>query len=198
MPAISRDKSHIAFICDAMGNPDLFILPYDEDAGAGTPRQIYASVRGTQGSPVFSPDSRKIAFVSNKDGNPRIYIMDVPAPSVLLKEMKPRLLSKACRENTSPTWSPDGKKIAYAGLTAGVRQIWVYDLDSETEEQITFDKGSKENPSWAKDSFHIVFNAELAGGKAQLGVTNLNQRETVLLTEGSTDKRFPCAEPLVK
>lgn len=198
MPAISSDKSQIAFICDAMGNPDLFVLPYDDDVGSGKPRQIFASPRGTQGSPSFSPDSKKIVFVSNKDGNPRIYLMEVPGPSVLLKEMKPRLISRTCRENTSPSWSPDGTKIVYAGMTSGTRQIWVYDLEKETEEQVTFDKSNKENPTWASDSFHIVFNAEAAGGKAQLATCNLNQRQTFFLTEGGLDKRFPCVEPLVK
>lgn len=198
MPTISSDKSHIAFICDAMGNPDLFLLPYDEDVGSGKPRQIFASPRGTQGSPSFSPDGKKLAFVSNKDGNPRIYLMEVPSPSVLLKDMKPRLISRACRENTCPSWSPDGTKIAYAGMTSGIRQIWVYDVEKETEEQLTFDKSSKENPTWASNSFHIVFNAEHAGEKAQLATCNLNQRQTLFLTNGGSDKRFPSVEPLVK
>lgn len=195
MPAITRDKSYISFVCDAMGNPDLFLLPYDEAAGAGKPRQIFASPRGTQGSPSFSPDGEKIAFVSNKDGNPRVYIMEVPSPAVLLKEMKPRFISRACRENTSPCWSPDGSKIAYAGMTSGTRQIWVYDLDKDKEEQVTFDKGNKENPSWAPNSFHLTFNRDDGSGKAQLCVTNLNQKDTIPITEGSTDKRFPCWEP---
>ncbi len=198
MPAITRNKVDIAFICDAMGNPDLFVVPYDDDVGVGKPRQIFASPKGTQGSPSFSPDGRQIAFVSNKDGSTRVYTMEVPSPYVLLKEMKPRLISKACRESTSPSWSPDGHKIAYAGLISGTRQIFVYDVDSQTEEQITTDKSNKENPCFAADSFHIVFNADQGGGKAQLAVVNLKQKETVLITEGNTDKRFPSAEPLVK
>ncbi len=198
MPAITRNKADVAFICDAMGNPDLFVVPYNDDLGVGKPRQIFASPRGTQGSPCFSPDGRQIAFVSNKDGNTRVYMMDIPSPHILLKEMSPRLISRACRESTSPSWSPDGRKIAYAGLIAGTRQIFVYDRDSQTEEQITTDKSNKENPCFAADSFHIVFNADQSGGKAQLAVVNLKQKETVLISEGNTDKRFPSAEPLVK
>lgn len=195
MPTISRDGKKIAFISDAMGNPDLFLI---EPELNDKPRQIFASPKGTQGSPTFSPDGQKIAFVSNKDGSPRIYMMEVPSPAVKLKEMKPRLISRSCRENTSPCWSPDGSKIAYSAMTSGVRQIWVYDVAKDAEEQLTFNKGHKENPFWAPNSFHLVFNSDQGQDKAQLYIMNLNQRQAVAITSGQDDKRFPAWEPLIK
>ena len=192
MPSVSKNGKKIAFISDAMGNPDLFII---EPELSDKPRQIFASPKGTQGSPTFSPDGERIAFVSNKDGSPRIYTMDVPGPLVKLREMKPRLISRSCRENTSPCWSPDGRFIAYSAMTSKTRQIWVYDVENDREEQITFDSGHKENPFWAPDSFHLVFNSDQGTGKAELYILNLNQREPVSITTGGEDKRFPAWQP---
>lgn len=190
MPVVSPDRSSIAFVSDAMGNPDLFILPYNPStAQALLPRQIFASPKGTQGSPAFSPDSGKIAFVSNKDGAPRIFMMEVPPPGVKLRDINPKLVSKSCRENTAPTWSPDGRYIAYSGIVKGVRQIWVYDTLEKREEQLTSGGASKENASWASDSLHLVFNSD-----GELYIVDLTSRQPTRITKGAGDKRFPSWE----
>jgi TolB protein len=197
MPSANYQRNSVAFVSDIQGNPDLFIIDYNpEDGSLGQPRQLYATPNGSQGSPCFSPDGKKIAFVSNKDGNPRIYMMDVAKEGTLAKNMNPRLLSKRSKENTSPTWSPDGNKIAYSAMTSGVRQIWVYDLTSQEETQVTSGSSHKENPSWAPDSLHLVFNScsgDESGG--ELYIINLNQNESVKITSGSGEKRFPNWEP---
>lgn len=195
MPAVSRQRDRIAFISDIGGNPDLFIQNFDAEEGPiGKPRQLFATAKGTQGCPTFSPDGKKIAFVSNKDGNPRVYVMDIPREEILAKDMNPKMITKRSKESTSPCWSPDGTMIAYSGLTDGVRQIWIYNVLSKEEEQLTYGPHHKENPSWAPDSLHLVYNGG-PEGKNELYIVNLNQSEEVKITSGPGDKRFPCWEP---
>ena len=62
-------------------------------------------------------------------------------------------------DSSSPSWSPDGKKLAFSSKTNGVRQIWIYDFDEEREKQLTHGDENKENPSWAPDSEHLVYNS---------------------------------------
>lgn len=195
MPAISKQRDKVAFICDITGNPDLFLQPFTPEKGAiGKPQQIFSARLATQGSPTFSPDGTRIAFVSNKDGSPKIYVMPIPNPGTNIQDIKPTLISKINRENSAPSWSPDGTKIAYCARGNGDRQIWVYDLNTKQEIQITHGSGNKENPSWAPNSLHLVFNSSNPNS-CNLFITNLNQAEPTQITFGPGEKQFPNWEP---
>lgn len=194
-PAISKQRDQVVFVCDAVGNPDLFHVNFSADKGAiGKASQIFAWKRSTQGTPTFSPDGKQIAFVSNKDGSPKIYIMSIPKPGVASKDVKTQLITKYNSESSAPSWSPDGTKIAYCSKTNGVRQIWVYDMIKKEERQVTSGGGNKENPAWAPNSLHIVFNST-GIEKSELYLINLNQSKAVKISSGSGEKRFPNWEP---
>lgn len=196
MPAVSRQRDKVAFICDITGNPDLFLQMFSPETGpVGKPQQIFSAPQATQGSPSFSPDGGRIAFVSNKDGSPKIYVMEIPAPGTNFKEVKATLISKRNRENSAPAWSPDGKKIAYCARGSGDRQIWMYDFETHQEKQVTQGAGHKENPSWAPNSLHLVFNSSDPKHPSQLYFIHLNALEAVSITSGQGSKQFPNWEP---
>lgn len=188
LPAVSRQKDKIAFICDASGRTDLFVQHLHPGSGkSSTPVQLFSYPRSTQASPTFSPDGKKIAFVSDKDGSARIYL--IPADGGA-KRANAQLLTKRNTENSCPSWSPDGKKIAYSAKTKGVRQIWIYDLASGEEMQLTDGPGHKENPAWAPDSLHLIFNST-GTEQSELYMVNLNQPEVVKITRGPGKKDYP-------
>ena len=194
MPAISKQRDQVAFICDYTGNPDLFVQKLDEQGFLkDKPQQIFSAKHAAQGSPTFHPDGKKIAFVSNKDGSPRIYTMDIPKPGANLKDLKAKLLTKVNKESSAPAWSPDGSKIAYCSMTDGIRQIWIYDFACHQEKQLTFGGSHKENPTWAPNSRHLIFNSTGLG--SELYLINLNQPEACKISRGPGEKRFPSWEP---
>ncbi len=198
MPAISQQRDKVAFICDITGNPDLFLQPFSPEKGAiGKPQQIFSARQATQGSPTFSPDGMRVAFVSDKDGSPKIYVIQIPAPGTDIKNIQATLISKTNRENTAPSWSPDGTKLAYCARGKGDRQIWVYDFNTNQETQITQGSGHKENPSWAPNNLHLVFNSSTPKS-SELFIINLNQAEATQITFGPGEKRFPNWEPRLK
>ena len=188
LPSVSQKRDKIAFISDAGGRTDLFVQPFDSaNFDRDKPVQLYSYPRSTQASPTFSPDGSTIAFVSDKDGGTRIYTLPANSSS---KRGNAILITKKNKENTCPSWSPDGKKIAYSAKTNGIRQIWIYDLVSKEENQLTTGPGNKENPCWAPDSKHLVFNSTDAD-VSELYVVNLNQPDAIKITKGPGKKHYP-------
>lgn len=194
-PAINSNGSYIAFSSDVTGRADIFLQPLVLTEGKeAKPVQIFTGKDTANASPVFSPDGKRIAFVSNKDGSPKIYIMKIPGPGAKLKDIKLELITRRCRENSAPSWSPDGKRIAYCARNANPeRQIWIYDFETKTERQLTQGKADKENPSWASNSLHLLFNAKDSHG-TDIFLINLNQPEAVKITQGAGAKHFPSWE----
>jgi TolB protein len=194
LPAVSRNVDKIAFISDAAGRADLFLQMFDPERGVlHKPVQIFSYPNSVQASPTFSPDGTKLAFVSDKEGTPRVYIVDVL--SVLRDRKSPELqcITTMNRENTSPCWSPDGKKIVYSAKTNGIRQIWFFDVEKKEEIQLTTGQANKENPCFAEDSLHIVYNS--TSPSFDIFLLDLNQQEPVQITRGAGKKHYPCWEP---
>lgn len=191
MPTISQRKDLLAFVCDILGNPEVFVQKFDAKKGVvDKPWQVTSLASGAQGSPTFSPDAKKLAFVSNKDGATRIYVTNVPEPGASMKEIGLKLITKQNRENTCPAWSPDGTKLAFSAKSKGVRQIWVYDFKTGKETQLTDGPGDKENAAWAPNSKHIVYHSSTTN-TSELYWIHVDQKQSVLLTKGSGEKRFP-------
>jgi TolB protein len=192
LPAISKKRDKLAFVCDASGRTDLFIQSIQPEIGrTGTPKQLFSYPRSTQASPTFSPDGSKVAFVSDKDGAARIYWI---SSEVSNKRPTAHLITKKSRESSCPSWSPDGTKLAYSAKTEGVRQIWIYDFVAEEERQLTSGPGNKENPCWASNSLHLVFNSS-DNNSSDLYVVNLNQPDAVKITKGQGKKHYPTWGP---
>jgi Tol biopolymer transport system component len=117
------------------------------------------------------PDSlknSKIAFVSDRDNNPdpyfytgdglgEIYVMN-PDGSNVVK------LTETDSRNRCPTWSPDGKKIAFMSDRIGtaIWDIYVMNADGSNLVKLTKDHGNNLNPNWSPDGSKIAFASDFA------------------------------------
>lgn len=195
MPTISRQRDKLAFICDMTGSPDLLLQPFLPETGeAGKLQTLFHNKGSSQSTPTFSPDGREIAFTSDKDGQPRIYLMTIPPAGADPRKAKPKLVSRRALNGSAPTWSPDGKKIAFCALTQGTRQIWMYDREREEEVQLTFGPSHKENPSWAPNSVHLVFNTASPGDN-ELFMVDINTVKPLKINLIKGEKHYPNWEP---
>jgi TolB protein len=115
-PAISPDGSEVVYMRQDSGGQDLWRVGAD----GSNPQNLTEAV-GEETSPEFSADGTKIAYVGtgpkpccDPEYNNDIWVMDADGSdqTQLTKTDFPR-------QNLSPTWSPDGTRIAYSTTEAG-------------------------------------------------------------------------------
>jgi TolB protein len=133
-PTFSPDGSQIAFVSNRGGSPQIYIMP----AGGGTPKRVTFQGKYNQ-TPRWSPraDKPQIAFTGRDErGVFDVFILD-------FKSGKIDRLTQGKGSNLDPTWSPDGRLIAYASSRGG---LWVQNPETHHEVQIA--RGSFASPSW--------------------------------------------------
>jgi len=65
---------------------------------------------------------------------------------------------------TGPSWSPDGRSIAYASDKSGNYDIWNRNITDDTLVQLTSSPAHDTEPAWSPDGESIVFRSERDGG----------------------------------
>jgi TolB protein len=143
-----------------------FLLDPD---GQDQPDQILSGL----GTPTWSPDGRRLAFAANVPdpkfpSTPLLGIYSADADG----SMRSRLTSPTMSASV-PAWSPDGKKIAFAGgATLGKDQIFVMNQDGSGVRQLTNDPNweSCGHPSWSPDGQRIAFSCRATGSCAAFSV----------------------------
>jgi len=53
------------------------------------------------------------------------------------------------RTDEGPSWSPDGRKIAFTSDRRGRREVYTIDIDGRNLRRITQDSGNSSNPAWS-------------------------------------------------
>lgn len=87
----------------------------------------------------------------------------------------------------SPSWSPNGDKIAYVSRVENRFDIYVLDLRTNQIIKITENNARNENPSWSPDGRHLVYSSNVSG-TAQLYITDYDGQNTRVLTTKGNNK----------
>jgi TolB protein len=69
----------------------------------------------------------------------------------------------------NPSWNPNGQFIAFAwtkGYEPGTYNIFTMDLFSKHYDQLTSNSGKNENPWWAPDGAHLVYQSTPSHGRS--------------------------------
>ncbi|HET6283837.1 MAG TPA: hypothetical protein VFH73_22980 [Polyangia bacterium] len=133
-PAYSPDGSQIAFVSNRQGSPQIFVMP----AAGGAAKRVTFQGKYNQ-TPRWNPrtDKSLIAFTGRDErGVFDIFTLD-------LKTGKVDRVTQSKGSNLDPTWSPDGRLLAYTSSRGGL-----YVMNPETRHEAQIWRGAATSPSW--------------------------------------------------
>jgi len=160
-PSISPDGKWIAFFSErSLLSIDLFVA----DAATGrVVRKItstatdphYSSIQFIYSAGAWDPASKQIAIGAVANGHPALAIFDAQSGRQQREIPVPDL-----DEVFNPTWAPDGHAIAFTGMSRGLTDLFVYDLQSMTMQRLTNDAYADLTPAWSPDGRRIAFSTD--------------------------------------
>lgn len=158
----SPDSSKVLFQSTRDGMAQI----YEMDIATGTERKISNGVTADS-DPAFSPDGKTVAFTSIPDGKTTHVI------SVLTEDGQILTISDDTFDSVNPSWSSDGKLIAYETANGNQRDIAVYDMQTGLQRMRTVDSGQNAAPTWVCGSASVVFSSTARGRSSDLFLLNV-------------------------
>ena len=138
-----------------------------------------------------------MAFVSGRYGNPHIFRATLSWSRNRLQVIEDKRLTYAGWYNANPSWSPDSKKIAFAGYDRDIDRfdIFLMNADGSNLERMTLNKGDNESPSWSPNGMLLVFFSTRTKysrkGPAKLYIMNRDGSEQKLLATKLYEAQTP-------
>jgi TolB protein len=105
-----------------------------------------------QGDPDWSPAGTKIVFASHREGKSHLYVMNADGTGT-------RRLTDANQDDTQPSWSPDGRWIAFAREGA----IFRIPAAGGPARRVGSGPGSAADPAYSPDGTLIAYDYRMPG-----------------------------------
>ncbi len=179
-PALSPDGSQIVFL----SSRDLFSIDmYLADAKTGKiiRRLIktatdphFDSLQFFNSSGSWDAAGERFVFGGITKSEPVLVIVNTKTG-----KREKELVFKELGEILNPTWSPDGRFVAFSALDGGLSDLFLFDLETEELKKLTDDPFSDLYPAWSPDGRTIAFVTDRFS--SDLSILNIGEFQLALL-----------------
>ncbi len=107
--------------------------------------------------------------------------------NVLTRKIEARIAMRTVDEPESPSFSPDGQTVAFAGLRGGIGDIFTVNLNTQEITNLTVDDFFDYGPSYSIDGSYLVYNARVSGNQ-KLFRLDIDTKKKTQLTFGTNDE----------
>jgi Tol biopolymer transport system component len=168
-------------------------------------RRVTRSHDVVEAEPEWSPDGRQLAF-SRSDKCPteptnmcnRIWTVNADGSEArrLIPLRMPGLLANRAVSFHAPTWSPDGRRIAYEqSIWESQRSnLYVMNADGSGRRRLTRLRNAR-SPAWSPDGAAIAFTHRPRPGNREIFVLTLKTGKLRRLTRTKVDESLPQWSP---
>lgn len=181
-PTWAPDGRRFAYMEFAAGAGRIYV----QDVETGQRQLIQPTAQSLNYTPAFSPDGRTLAYTRANEEGSHLFSYNL-AENCCLQ----RLTAGRFSDNLSPTFSLDGRRVAFISTRPGVAQVYVMSADGTGQELFApFDygvTGSSNGPEWSPDGLNIAFHREIAGNP-QVFVMDVATRSVRQLTSAGRNE----------
>jgi Tol biopolymer transport system component len=202
-PEAERPTGRLVFLSYGSASGDVLWTIRADGTGA---RRVTRSRVIAEAEPEWSPDGRKIAYSRSEwchtdpfDVCNRIWTVDADGSDArrLIPRQLPGLLANRAVSFHAPTWSPDGRRIAYEqSIWESQRSnLYVMNADGSGRRRLTRLQNAR-SPAWSPDGAKIAFtHRPERPGYREIFVLTLKTGKLRRLTRTKADESLPQWSP---
>ncbi len=148
-PAPSADGGRLAAVCN--GGLYLFDAPMHGRA--------LRVASGEIADPDLAPAGGRLAFarLPGREAHWQVDELDIVTGRV-------RLLTDGWGDERGPRYSPDGMRLVFSRRARGWDAVWLRDLTTRVERQLTRSTGNDDQPAWSADGRTVYFASDRGRG----------------------------------